>query len=249
MKKRIIAGNWKMNETIDESVALASAIKSRLFEIDDPEVVLCPPFTSLARVGEIIHGTAIELGAQNMYWEQSGAYTGEISPPMLKALGCRYVILGHSERRGLFGETDAVVNRKIKACLENGLSPIVCVGETLEKREAGVTREIVSKQFTRSLAGISGEDIKRCVIAYEPIWAIGTGRTATPVQAQEVHSFIRSLIAESFGREAADEVRIQYGGSVNPDNAGGILSQPDIDGALVGGASLKADSFCRIVLS
>jgi len=238
-----------MNETIDESVALASAIKSSLFEIDDPEVVLCPPFTSIARVGEIIYGTAIELGAQNMYWEQSGAYTGEISPPMLKALGCRYVILGHSERRGLFGETDAVVNRKIKACLENGLSPIVCVGETLEKREAGVTREIVSKQFTRSLAGISGEDIKRCVIAYEPIWAIGTGRTATPVQAQEVHAFIRSLIAESFGREAADEVRIQYGGSVNPDNAGGILSQPDIDGALVGGASLKAESFCRIVLS
>ncbi|MDP8247561.1 MAG: triose-phosphate isomerase [Candidatus Tritonobacter lacicola] len=249
MRKRIIAGNWKMNETIDESVALASAIKSSLFEIDDPEVVLCPPFTSIARVGEIIYGTAIELGAQNMYWEQSGAYTGEISPPMLKALGCRYVILGHSERRGLFGETDAVVNRKIKACLENGLSPIVCVGETLEKREAGVTREIVSKQFTRSLAGISGEDIKRCVIAYEPIWAIGTGRTATPVQAQEVHAFIRSLIAESFGREAADEVRIQYGGSVNPDNAGGILSQPDIDGALVGGASLKAESFCRIVLS
>ena len=249
MRKRIIAGNWKMNETIDESVALASAIKSRLFEIDAPEVVLCPPFTSIARVGEIIYGTAIELGAQNMYWERSGAYTGEISPPMLKALGCRYVILGHSERRGLFGETDAVVNRKIKACLENGLSPIVCLGETLEKREAGVTREIVSKQFTRSLAGISGEDIKRCVIAYEPIWAIGTGRTATPVQAQEVHAFIRSLIAESFGREAADEVRIQYGGSVNPDNAGGILSQPDIDGALVGGASLKAESFCRIVLS
>lgn len=249
MRKRIIAGNWKMNETIDESVALASAIKSSLFEIDDPEVVLCPPFTSIARVGEITYGTAIELGAQNMYWERSGAYTGEISPPMLKALGCRYVILGHSERRGLFGETDAVVNRKIKACLENGLFPIICVGETLEKREAGVTREIVSKQFTRSLAGISGEDIKRCVIAYEPIWAIGTGRTATPVQAQEVHAFIRSLIAESFGSEAADEVRIQYGGSVNPDNAGSILSQPDIDGALVGGASLKAESFCKIVLS
>ena len=236
-----------MNETFDESVALASAIKSLLFDVEDPEVVLCPPFTSLSRVGEIIGGTAIELGAQNTYWERSGAYTGEISPPMLKALGCTYVILGHSERRALFGETDENVNRKVKACLESGLSPIVCMGETLEKRQAGVTKEIIEKQFTRSLASIDGEALRSCVIAYEPIWAIGTGRTATPAQAQEVHSFIRSLAAERFGRSAADAVRIQYGGSVNPDNAASLLSQPDIDGALVGGASLKADSFCRIV--
>ncbi len=249
MRKRIIAGNWKMNKTLEESVSLASAIKSRLFETVDPEVVLCPPFTSLARVGEIIGGTAILLGAQDMHWERSGAYTGETSPLMLRALGCRYVILGHSERRAYFGETDDIVNRKLKACLENGLFPIVCIGETLEKREQGVTKEIVEKQLTRSLAGISGDELKGCVIAYEPIWAIGTGRNATPAQAQEVHAFIRSIIETRFGKEVSEKVRIQYGGSVNPGNAGSLLSQPDIDGALVGGASLKAESFCTIVMA
>jgi len=246
-RKRIIAGNWKMNKTVSEATELAAAIRQELAETSDVDVVLCPPFTALAAVAETLEGTAISFGAQNMHWEASGAYTGEISPVMLRGLYCHYVILGHSERRTYFGETDEIVNRKAKAALASSLRPIVCVGETLEEREAGKHIEIVAGQVHASLAGIGEADLKKTVIAYEPVWAIGTGLTASPEQAQEMHACIRKELAVLCSQDAAETVRIQYGGSMKPGNAAELLAQPDIDGGLIGGASLEARSFVELV--
>ncbi|MBM7856106.1 triosephosphate isomerase [Desulfohalotomaculum tongense] len=247
MRQQIIAGNWKMNKTTAQAVEFARELKQSIDNNVPVEVVICPPFTALAPLAEELKGSGIALGAQNMHWEDQGAFTGEISAPMLKELGCRYVILGHSERRQYFGETDAGVNKKVKAALEHGLIPIVCVGETLEQREAGVTEQTVAGQLKGALAGLEQEQVAGLVIAYEPVWAIGTGRTASDQDAQQVNNFIRKVIAEEYGAAAAEAVRIQYGGSVKPANARGLLSQPDIDGALVGGASLKVEDFKGII--
>jgi len=247
MRKPIVAGNWKMNKTAAEAQALVAALRPELAGLDGVEVVLCPPFTALAAVGAAIQGTAIELGAQNMHAAPAGAYTGEVAANMLLELGCRYVILGHSERRTYFHETDELVNRKTRAALAAGLQPIVCVGETLAEREAGRTEAVVTAQVHGSLAGLGADAWPRTVIAYEPVWAIGTGRTATAAQAQEVHALIRRLLADLAGGRVAAAVRIQYGGSVKPSNARELMSQPDIDGGLIGGASLEARSFLDIV--
>jgi triosephosphate isomerase len=246
MRKPIVAGNWKMHKAIGEAIDLAAEIKGRLAENDSVEVVLCPPFTALKAVGDLIRYSNLALGAQNLFWEPQGAYTGEISADMLRDLGCGYVIVGHSERRTYFHETDEGVARKAKALLEAGLRPIVCVGETLEQREVGKTEEVVRSQVENCLSGL-GEGLVRTVVAYEPVWAIGTGKTATAGQAQEVHAFIRGLVRTMAGNEAAEAVRIQYGGSVKPENAAEIFGQPDVDGGLIGGASLKADPFVAIV--
>jgi len=208
---------------------------------------LCPPFTTLSEICEVLEGSNISLGAQDLFWQASGAYTGEISAPLLKDAGCAYVIIGHSERRQYFHETDEAVNKKLKYALEFGLTPIVCVGELLEERDAGRTNEVVAAQIKGSLAGLTPEDMEKIVIAYEPIWAIGTGRTATPQQAEEVHKFIRGVVAGIFSNETSDAVRIQYGGSVKADNISELMKEPDIDGALVGGASLSVESFAQIV--
>jgi triosephosphate isomerase len=247
MRTPIIAGNWKMNTVVEDAKALVQDLKARVSEVTDVEIVVCPPFVSLTSVAEVIKASNIGLGAQNLYWEKSGAFTGEISASMLKSTGCTYVIIGHSERRAYFHETDESVNKRIFAALGEGLKPIVCVGETLEERENGNTFDVVKRQITGGLAGLSTEHMKTLVIAYEPVWAIGTGKTANPEQAQEVHAFIRNLLAEIFGETTATETRIQYGGSVKPDNVTELMNQADIDGALVGGASLKADSFEKII--
>jgi triosephosphate isomerase len=247
MRIPIIAGNWKMNTLVDEAKALVEDLKVRVSDVSDVEIVVCPPFISLTTVRAVVEGSNIALGAQNVYWEKSGAFTAEVSAPMLKSVGCTYVIIGHSERRTYFAETDAMVNKRIFAALEEGLKPIVCVGETLEEREDEMTVDVVKRQVTEGLAKLSSEQMRNIVIAYEPVWAIGTGKTATPEQAQEVHAFIRSLLTELFGESTAKATRIQYGGSVKPDNASTLMGQVDIDGALVGGASLKADSFEKIV--
>ncbi len=245
-RKRIIAGNWKMNKTVAEATELATGIRQALAECSEVDVVLCPPFTALAAVAEAVEGTAINFGAQNMHWEASGAFTGEISPYMLRSLYCHYVILGHSERRTYFGETDEIVNRKVKAALAATLKPIVCIGETLEQREADQHMSVVAEQVRGSLADITAEEMKNVVLAYEPVWAIGTGRTASPEQAQEMHAYIREEMRKVFG-EVADSVRIQYGGSMKPANAEELLAQPDIDGGLIGGASLEVRSFVELV--
>ncbi|MCR9294262.1 MAG: triose-phosphate isomerase [bacterium] len=247
MRTYLIAGNWKMNLLRDSGVALANAIVDHLSPSDRVEVAVCPPAVYLHDIGAALRGSSVALGAQNMHAEKEGAFTGEVSGAMLKDLDCRYVILGHSERRQLFGETDAIVNEKTKAALAINLIPIVCVGETLEQRESGATSAVIEEQIKGSLAGLSAQEAGGIVVAYEPVWAIGTGKTATPGQAEEVHAQIRNLLSEIFGSQAADSIRIQYGGSVKPDNASELLSQPNIDGALVGGASLKADSFLAIV--
>jgi len=247
MRQTIIAGNWKMNKTIAESLDLANSIKRSLYDIEDIEIVICPPFTSLSDVKDIIMDTNIKLCAQDVYWEKEGAYTGEVSPHMLKELGCEYVIIGHSERRQYFAETNETVNKKARAALANGLKPIVCVGEKLMERKAGRTFEVVKDHVENSLSGISGDEMLKVTIAYEPVWAIGTGVNATKDQAEEVHKFIRALLKKMFGDEVSQAVRIQYGGSVKPENIEELISQEDIDGALVGGASLKADSFIQIV--
>lgn len=245
MRKKIIAGNWKMNKTPKEAAEFCRRIKNRVVS-DAVEVVFCVPFVDLHSVLEELAGTGIGVGAENMHFAESGAYTGEISAEMLKEMGVGYVILGHSERRQYFGETDETVNRKVKKALEAGIVPILCCGETLEQREAGITMEWVRIQIKCGLAGVSAEDVKRVVIAYEPIWAIGTGKTATAAQAQEVCHAIRTVLAELYGRAVADEVRIQYGGSVNGKNAAELFAMEDIDGGLVGGASLK-EEFISIV--
>jgi triosephosphate isomerase len=247
MRKVIIAGNWKMNKTVQESIELANLIKRSLYDMSEIEVVLCPPYTSLSDVNEIIGGSPIKLGAQDVYWEKEGAFTGEVSCAMLKSVGCEYVIIGHSERRQFFGETNEAVNKKAKAALASGLKPIVCVGEKLEERKGGKTFDVVKDHVENSLAGITREDMLKTVIAYEPVWAIGTGVNATKEQAEEVHAYIRGLLVKRFGEDVAKAVRIQYGGSVKPDNIRELIGEEDVDGALVGGASLKADSFIQIV--
>lgn len=247
MRTPIIAGNWKMNTVVNEAKALVEALKDLVSNVKDVEVVVCPPFISLTAVRDVIAGSNIELGAQNVYWEKSGAFTAEVSAPMLTSVGCTYVIIGHSERRTYFNETDETVNKRIFAALDEGLKPIVCVGETLEEREAEKTFDVIKTQISGGLANLSQEQMTSVVIAYEPVWAIGTGKTATKEQAQEVHAFIRKLLAELFGEATAEATRIQYGGSVKPENASELMNQPDIDGALVGGAALKADSFEKIV--
>jgi triosephosphate isomerase len=244
MRTPIIAGNWKMNTTVAEAAELVKAMKDKLNQIRGVERLLCPPFVSLTAVKELIRGTSIKLGAQNMYFEKSGAYTGEVSPLMLAGL-CEYVILGHSERRGYFGETDQTVNKKVKAALAVGLTPIVCVGESLKENEAGETIAVVTRQVKGAFEGIDSP--KGAVIAYEPIWAIGTGKAATGAQANATIKVIRDTVAKLYGDQVAQAIRIQYGGSANSANIAEFISQPDIDGALVGGASLKAADFLGIV--
>jgi len=247
MRKPIIAGNWKLNKTIKEAIELITEIKRELNGMTDVDVVVCPVFTSLADAHDVLIESTIGLGAQNLYLEDSGAFTGEVSAPLIKDAGATYVIIGHSERRQYFGETNETVNKKIKAALKHDLIPIVCVGEVLEEREADKAFDVIQKQCEESLAGLTAEEMGKIVVAYEPVWAIGTGKTATPDQAQEVHKFIRNLLAKLFNGEVAAAVRIQYGGSVKPENAAELMSQEDIDGALVGGASLKAESFVGII--
>jgi triosephosphate isomerase len=246
VRQAIVAANWKMYKTVREAEAFVTDLLPRVASVRDVEIVLAPPFTALAAVGAKLRGSAVALAAQNVSPEKQGAFTGEISPPMLAELGCRYGIVGHSERRALYGEDDALVARKAEALLAHGIRPIVCVGETLEQREGGRSFAVVSAQLAGSLAKVPAERADDVVVAYEPVWAIGTGRTATPELAQEVHALIRAELRARFG-SAADRIRIQYGGSVKPDNAASLLAQPDIDGALVGGASLEAESFARIV--
>lgn len=246
MRRPFVAGNWKMNLSREESVALAKGLADQL-QTADIDVAVAPATVYVDAVGAAIQGSAVGLSAQNMYHEGNGAFTGEVSASMLLDLGCKYVILGHSERRHILGETDEDVNRKVQAALAAGLVPIVCVGETLEEREAGNTQSVVKKQFEGSLAGLTNEQMSGVVIAYEPVWAIGTGKVATPEQAEEVHADLRKLLETGYNSDVAAAVRIQYGGSVKPDNAAELLGQPNIDGALVGGASLKVDSFLGII--
>ncbi|MEJ5350629.1 MAG: triose-phosphate isomerase [Melioribacteraceae bacterium] len=250
MRKKVVAGNWKMNNDINSSVNLINEIKKGLNQKNlNVEVIICPPFTSLETANVLIKDTPIKLGAQNMYFETSGAFTGEISPLMLKSVGCEYVILGHSERRTIFHESNQLINKKIKSAVANGLKPIFCIGETLEEREKGETFNVVETQIREGLTDLTEQELKNLIIAYEPVWAIGTGRNATPEQAEEVHKFIRELIAQIYSKEFAENLIIQYGGSVKPENSKDLMSQPDIDGALVGGACLKADSFIKIIES
>lgn len=247
VRRKLIAGNWKMNKTAAEGAALAQEIAEAVGRETSVDIVICPPFTALEGVGRTLEGQAIKLGAQNMHPEKSGAFTGEVSAEMLRHLYVTHVILGHSERRQYFGETDAFVARKVLAALANELRPILCVGETLAEREAGRTLDVVRTQTEAALAGVKPEQITSVIIAYEPVWAIGTGKVATTAQAQEVHAFIRELLARQFGPALAQKVRILYGGSMKPANATELLAQPDIDGGLIGGASLEARSFVELV--
>jgi triosephosphate isomerase len=248
MRKKIVAANWKMNMTQAESARFVKSFLRDVGEISDVEVVIIPPFTAIAKVTEALGGAQnIKVGAQNMYWEKNGAFTGEISASLLRDLFVHYVVLGHSERRMLFGETDEMVNRKVRAAHDGKLRPIVCVGETLDQRDKGNVQKILSIQLHGSLAGLKPKELQESVIAYEPVWAIGTGRNATPQQAQEAHAFIRHILGEMTDATTAERVRIQYGGSVKPENAGELMTQSDIDGALVGGASLDPRSFAQIV--
>ncbi len=242
-----IVGNWKMNKTVGEALDLVRGLKKAISGVEEAEVGVAPPFTALYAVHRELEGTSIRLAAQNLYWEKKGAFTGEVSSLMLKEVGCDYVIIGHSERRQYFGETDDTVNRRIKAALAQGLRVIFCMGETLKEREEENTFSVVERQMSGGLKGLGDQELRDIVIAYEPVWAIGTGKTATPEQAEEVHRFIRIKVEELSSRKTSEEIRIQYGGSVTPENIKGLMSQPDIDGALVGGASLKAESFSKIV--
>jgi triosephosphate isomerase len=247
VRRLFIAGNWKMNLDRGHSLSLVQGLVESLRGVSNVDIAVCPPAVYLGELGKALHGSNIGLGAQNAYSKPEGAFTGEISCSMLKDVGCRYVILGHSERRAIFGETDQMVNEKLHAVLAAGLTPIVCVGETLQQRENGQTQQVVRSQCVGSLAGLSHEQMLKTVLAYEPVWAIGTGKTATPAQAEEVHQDIRNLLESHFSRETSQNVIILYGGSVKADNAQELLSEPNIDGALVGGASLKLDSFEGIV--
>ena len=251
MRKPFIAGNWKMNTDSHSSVKLAEGVVSGCEDIagSKVDVAVCPPFVYLQQVGKALHSSQIALGAQDVYFEQKGAFTGEISAAMLKDTGCAYALCGHSERRHVIGETDELINKKVHASILGGLLPILCVGELIGERKANKTAEVVTRQMKKGLAGLTAEKMKAVTIAYEPVWAIGTGLTATPEQAQEVHALIRKLLAEMFDRTLANEIRIQYGGSVKPDNAGELMGKEDVDGLLVGGASLKADDFVAIVKS
>ena len=248
MKRRpLIAGNWKMHKTVPETLAYIEAFKPLVAGVDDRDIMLAPPFTALDAAQRALEGTNIALGAQNCHWEEEGAFTGEVSPRMLADLGVAYVIIGHSERRHIFGETDEMIRRKVEAALRHELVPILCIGERLEEREAGKTLSVLERQLKEGLKGLSASDLRDLVVAYEPVWAIGTGKTATPEQAEEAHAFCRKLLAGMFGEEFAERTRILYGGSVKPENVVGLMARPDIDGALVGGASLKPDVFARIV--
>ena len=246
MRRPLIAANWKMHMTIADATELARRVVESCREMSDVDIVMAPPFTAIAAVRSEVKGTAIRLGAQDLYWEEKGAFTGEISPDMVKDTGCDYAIVAHSERRQLFGETDKSANRKVVAALTHDLIPILCVGETGAERDRGVTYVVVDRQVKEALKDLAETQLERLVIAYEPIWAIGTGRTATPEQAEEVHQLIRGQLARLFSSDAAAQVRILYGGSVKPDNVDDLMAEADIDGALVGGASLKAESFARI---
>ncbi|MCB9541422.1 MAG: triose-phosphate isomerase [Myxococcales bacterium] len=246
-RRPIIAGNWKMHLTIAEGLALAAAVRDRCNRFREVDVLLGPPATALYAIGKRLEGSRVGLAAQNCHHADKGAYTGELSPVQLADAGCTHVIIGHSERRTLFGETDAGVAKKARSLHDHGLVPIICVGETLAEREANQTKAVVARQIAAALAPLSADELARSVIAYEPVWAIGTGKTATPEQAQDVHAAIRRQLAEIAGPSVAEQVRIQYGGSVKPDNIRALMAQPDIDGALVGGASLDADGFARIV--
>lgn len=247
MRRPMMAGNWKMNKTIDEAVALARAIREQVNDVANVDCVVCPPFIDIPAVSETLKGSNIAVGAQNMHWAESGAYTGEISAPMLKGLAT-YVIIGHSERRQYFAETDETVNKKVHSAVAAGLTPILCVGESLEQNERGETQAFVSGQVRAALAGFTADQVKQIIIAYEPIWAIGTGKAATAQQANDIcGGVVRETVGEMFGTEAAAAIRILYGGSTNEKNIGEIMAQPDIDGALIGGASLKAESYAAMV--
>ena len=245
MRKKIVAGNWKMNKTPQEALALVELLKDKV-NTDKVDVVFCVPAVDLIPVLDAVKGTNIAIGAQNMFYKESGAYTGEISPSMLTEIGVKYVVIGHSERREYFAETDETVNKKVKKAIEHGITPIMCCGETLAQRELGIAVDFIRTQIKSGLAGVSADDVKKVVIAYEPIWAIGTGKTATSEQAEEICAAIRTVLGEVYGAEVADEVRIQYGGSVNGKNAAELFAMPNIDGGLVGGASLK-EEFSQIV--
>jgi triosephosphate isomerase len=247
MRTPLIAGNWKMFKTIREAVALVTALRGRVAEVAGVEVVVAPPFPALAPVSAALEGAPIGVAAQNLHWEREGAFTGEVSAAMIREAGARWVIVGHSERRTLFGERDETVNRKVRAAITATLTPIVCIGETLEERETNRTLEILDRQIKAGLDGVTGGELAEMVLAYEPVWAIGTGRTATPVQAQQAHEHIRARLTQWFGRDAASRCRVLYGGSVKPDNVSELMAQPDVDGALVGGASLDVESFTKIV--
>lgn len=246
-RRKFIAGNWKMNTDRESAVQLARNIVAHVGRIEEVDVALCPPSCYLLAVHEELAGSRVSLGAQSMHFEKSGAFTGEISPTMIRNCGCTHVIIGHSERRQFFGEDDELVNRKVISALSNSLLPIVCVGESLAEREAGQTMDVVGAQLRHGLVGVRPEQLRDVTIAYEPVWAIGTGRVATPQQAEEVHAYLRQVLTSMYGTDLAQVIRIQYGGSVKGDNAAGILSQPNVDGALVGGASLKAEEFIAIV--
>ena len=247
MRKMLIAGNWKMNKTIPESLELIHALLKKLDSSCPAEVVLIPPFTSLFSAAEALRGSGIELGAQNLSHLSEGAVTGEVSGPMLVSVGCRYVLAGHSERRNLFQEDDTVINQKLKTALSEGLHPILCVGESWKEREAGKTKDVIGSQLKKGFDGLNPLEMRKMTIAYEPVWAIGTGKTAQPEQVQETHEAIRSELSSQYAPETAKAIRIIYGGSVTPDNSSSLMAQPDVDGALVGGASLDADSFYAII--
>jgi len=243
----LIAGNWKMFKTGIEAVETAARLVKLVAGTTDIDVMIAPPFTALAPVSDIVRGSCVSLGAQNLFWEAQGAFTGEISPAMLVSAGCKYVIIGHSERRQYFNETDQTVNKRMQAAVDNDLIPVMCVGESEKERESKDTFSVLDKQVKKGLEGFSSDDLKRLVIAYEPVWAIGTGKTATSHQAQEVHQFLRSVLEKNFGNMLANSIRILYGGSVKPNNIGELMAMPDVDGALVGGASLDPETFSKIV--
>ncbi len=246
-RKPIITGNWKMNQKISEAIELVNGLKRELYDEEGIEIVICPPYTALSELGESLQDSNIQLGAQDLFWESSGAYTGEVSASMLKDVGCRYVIIGHSERRHYLGETNEMVAKKVRRALDEKLIPIVCVGERLEEREEGKTFEVVKDHLANGLSLVKKEEIHEVVIAYEPVWAIGTGKNATAGQAEEVHAFIRKLLGDVFDKTAAARVRIQYGGSVKPENIAELMEEEDVNGALVGGASLTIEGFSQIV--
>lgn len=242
-----IAGNWKMNKTVGEALELVRGLKASLQGFEEVEVAIAPPFTALYPVAQELKGSSIHLASQNLFWEEKGAFTGEISPAMLKEMNCRYAIIGHSERRQYFGETDETVNRRIKAAFNHGLKVIFCIGETLQEREGGIAFSVIERQLEGGLKELGEKAVEEMVVAYEPVWAIGTGKTATPEQAEEVHQFIRQKLERFYSKRISENIRIQYGGSVTPENIKGLMVQANIDGALVGGASLKVESFSRIV--
>lgn len=248
MRKPVIAGNWKMNKTRAEGVRFVQHLKELFADESDIDVIVCPPYTALAEINNVLSDSSIGLGAQDIFWEEEGAFTGEVSANMLKDAGCRYTIVGHSERRLILKQdTDETVNRKLSCAIRHELIPILCIGETLKEREAGLTQGVVRSQTEKALQGLNGEDIRNIIIAYEPVWAIGTGRTATPNQAQEVHSFLRRLLSDMYGYSVASGLRILYGGSVKTDNIAELMKEEDIDGALVGGSSLDLESFIQLV--